>query len=173
MACLYFTLLAVYPIPVRGTLVLNGAMLIGLTKRFRFKAALALIALYALCILVPHAALALGSNAAAHCLKEGPVAAHVHAAEATPHSHAGGGEHHHHDAGAALGHADSGVPHKHSGQDGKGHAGNCCGLFCVSALALEAATALHAPPVTPSTPPGLHEFLAGRGPDRLIRPPIA
>ena len=149
----------------------NGAMLIGLTKRFRFKAAGALIALYALCILAPHAALALGSGAA-HCLTEGPVAGHVHAAQATPHAHAGSSEPHHHDDGAALGHDDSGAPHKHSGQDGKGHAGNCCGLFCVSALALEADTAIHAPPAVSPALSGLYDSLAGRGPDRLIRPPI-
>jgi hypothetical protein len=146
-------------------------MLYGLTKRFRFKAALALIALYALCILAPHAALALGSSVAAHCLTEGPVAAHVHAAEATSHTHAAGSDDHHHDDAAALGDDDRGAPQKHSGQD-KGHAGNCCGLFCVSALALEPDTAIHAPPAASSVLSGLYDSLAGRGPDRLIRPPI-
>jgi hypothetical protein len=147
-------------------------MFLGLTRKFRFRAALAVAALYGLCILAPHAALALGTGVA-HCLTDNPIAAHVHAAAAAPHAHAGGGagHHHHHDDGAAPGHADSGMPHEHSGHDGKGN-GNCCGLFCISAIALDADTALIAPPTASPALSPLDNARADRAPDRLIRPPI-
>jgi len=147
-------------------------MLSRLTRTFRFRAALALAALYALCILAPHAALALG-NGAGHCLTEIPLAAHVHAAAAAPHTHAGGAHHHHHhhDVGAAHDHA-GGVPQDHSGQDRKSSE-NCCGLFCASAIVLETDIVLTAPPAVSPVLASRQEARAGRGPDRLIRPPIA
>jgi hypothetical protein len=148
-------------------------MLSGLTKRFRLKAALVLAALYALCILAPHAAMAFGSGAA-HCLTEDMSAAHVHPAKAEPvsHTHADGVVHTHGDQ-ASHKLADGSTPHKSSDADGKNHSGNCCGLFCVSAIALDADTTLAAPLAHSPHLPGLCEFLTGRGPDRLIRPPIA
>src|SRR4051812_20887985 len=109
-------------------------MLSGLTKRFRLKAALALTVIYALCILAPHAALALG-NGAAHCLTEEMPAAHVHRAQPVSHAHADGTVHTH-GAPAAHRHADTdGAPvHKHPDPDGKNHSGTCCGVFCISAI---------------------------------------
>jgi len=147
-------------------------MLSGLTKRLRLRAALVLVALYALCILAPHAAMAFG-NGAAHCLTEDMSAAHVHRAKAEPvsHTHADGVVHTHGDQ-APHKHADGSAPHKNSDADGKNHGGTCCGLFCVSAIALDADMALAAPLAHSLNLPGLHESLAGRGPDRLIRPPI-
>src|SRR3954462_78833 len=88
----------------------------------RWRAAVALAALYALCVLAPHAALAF-THAAAHCLTEPHGAAHVHApVKPARHVHADDTEHDHH----------GGAPDKPS--DGKSVSGNCCGLFCVSAL---------------------------------------
>jgi hypothetical protein len=147
-------------------------MLTGLSKRLRLRAALVLVAAYALCVLAPHAALAFG--AAAHCLTDEPVAAHVHQVQPVSHTHADGAVHTH-GAPAAHKHADAdGAPaHKHSDPDGKNHGGTCCGLFCVSAIALDVDTTLAVPRAHAATLPGLHEILAGRGPDRLIRPPIA
>ena len=53
-----------------------------LRRRFRVRAALGIAALYAFCVLAPHAALALG-HAGAHCLtEEQSTAAHVHKAKA-------------------------------------------------------------------------------------------
>jgi hypothetical protein len=151
----------------------KDAMLSGLTKRFRLKAALVLVALYALCIFAPHAAMAFG-NGAAHCLTDDMSAAHVHPAKAerVSHTHVDGVAHPHGDQQSHK-HVDGSAPHENSDADGKNHSGTCCGLFCVSAIALDADTALAAPLAHSPNLPGLHESLAGRGPDRLIRPPIA
>jgi len=148
-------------------------MLSALTKRFRLKAALALTVIYALCILAPYAAIAMG-NGAAHCLTADMPAAHVHRAQLVSHTHADGTTHTH-GTPAAHKHADAdGIPpHKHSDPDGKNHSGTCCGLFCISAIALDADIVFAVPLAHAPTLPGLHESLAGRGPDRLIRPPIA
>ena len=142
----------------------------GLTKRFRLRAALGLAALYAFCVLAPHAALALGNNAA-HCLTDDHTAAHVHKAPAatTAHTHADGSLHHH---PARAAHDDAGnLPHKNSDADGKSHSGNCCGLFCFSAITLDPGVTLPAPPAFATEAPGPDDALAGRGPDRLKRPP--
>ena len=143
--------------------IFESAMLSGLNKRFRLKAAVALAALYAFCVLAPHTALALAN--AAHCLTEPHGAAHVHQEQAATKSHV-------HADGMAHAHPDTGTPQKDSDADGKSHSGNCCGLFCVTALAHEPALALFVPPAALLV--GLGEFyqLAGRGPDRINRPPI-
>jgi hypothetical protein len=151
-------------------------------RRRRFAAALALAVIYALCVLAPHAAVALGADP--HCLKDVPVAAHVHAAKAEPHEHAmhqhgdgmrqhGADTVHRHSNGLANGLADSSVP-KQSDTNDKNHAATCCGLFCLTAIALDVAVMLPPPP-----PPvtlaalGRDEAHAGRGPIRINRPPIA
>src|SRR3954468_22207795 len=83
----------------------------------RWHAAVALAALYAFCVLMPHAALAF-SRAAAHCLTDAPVAAHVHHHH-TPatHVHADGRVHTHHAPHTADDPAD---------HDGAKHSGTCC-----------------------------------------------
>jgi hypothetical protein len=155
-------------------------MLSKLTKRLRIKTALALIALYAVCILAPHAAMAF-SALPAHCLADASLTAHVHTAATPAHSHAGNAGHHHdghhhaaaaQDAQAPHDHADGGTPHKHDG--GKGHPStNCCGVFCISAIGCEP-QAISAPlPVVSVSSPVLDEALVGRGPSRINRPPIS
>ena len=138
-------------------------MLSGLNKRLRLKAAVTLAALYAFCIVAPHAALALTHNAA-HCVTETQGAAHMHhEAKAAQHVHADD---------VAHSHPNSGAPQEHSDADGKSYGGNCCGLFCLTALAHEPASALSAPPAALLAGPGEFYRLAGRGPDRINRPPI-
>jgi hypothetical protein len=150
-----------------------------LTRRLRIRTALALVALYAVCILAPHAAMAF-SAPPAHCLTDASLRAHVHGANAPAHTHAGGAGHHRdghdhaapaHDAPAPHDHADAGAPHKH---DGKSHPStNCCGVFCLSAIGCEP-QAISAPaPVVSVSTPALDEALVGRGPGRINRPPIA
>ena len=150
-----------------------------LTRRLRIRAALALVALYAACILGPHAAMAL-SALPAHCLTDTSLTAHVHTGNAPARTHAGNAGHHHdghhhaapaQDAQAPHDHADAGTPHKH---DGKSHPStNCCGVFCVSAMGCEP-QAISAPaPVVSVSTPALDEALVGRGPGRINRPPIA
>jgi hypothetical protein len=148
-------------------------MLSGLTRRLRLKAALGLVALYAFCVLAPHAAVALG-NIAAHCLTEDRVAAHIHnaAAQTTQHAHDGGTVHQHAD-GTMHRHAGEDTANESSDTDRKTHSGNCCGLFCISAIPFEAGVALPAPPAVSTDRPALCDALAGRGPDRINRPPIA
>lgn len=130
-----------------------------MTRRFRFRAALALAVLYVFCILAPHAALAFtGAASAAPCLTETEGLAHVHHAAANTHVHANGTVHEHGDKS------------RHS--DGKAEHGNCCGMFCVTALANDPGVVLVVPEL--GTPPQvvLMDGLPSRGPDRIDRPPI-
>jgi hypothetical protein len=139
-------------------------MLSGLTKRFRLRAAITVAVLYAVCVLAPHAALAfVHGPSALHCLNDqhGMAAHHDHGG--TAHRHADGSVHHHGDHGSNQNHSDS---------DGKDHPANCCGLFCMSALAADDGFSIAAPlPVSSgfATPP---VYAAGRAPDGLYRPPI-
>lgn len=129
------------------------------------RATIAIVVAYAFCVLAPAAALAFVSGPIAlHCLTEqhGITVAHDHGAPA--HVHADGTTHRH---------ADSGIPHKHSDADGKSHSGNCCGLFCMSALAQEPGLTLAVLTFATPSQPSPEIGLAGRGPDRIIRPPIA
>jgi len=155
-------------------------MLSKLTKRLRIKTALALVALYAVCILAPHAAMAF-SALPAHCLTDASLTAHVHTAATPAHSHGGNAGHHHNghqhaagaqDAQAPHVHADGGTPHKHDG--GKSHPStNCCGVFCISAIGCEPQTVFTPTPVVSLSAPALDEALVGRGPSRINRPPIS
>lgn len=135
-------------------------MLSGLTRRFRLRAAITLAALYVVCVVGPAAALAL-AHSAMHCLTEhGP--AHVHgAASAQPHIHANDVSHQHGHGGTA---------HQHSDTD-KAAPGNCCGLFCVTAIAHESGFAPLKPPAIGPATPARADALDGHGPDRIDRPP--
>jgi hypothetical protein len=142
------------------------------TKAFRVKAAIALAALYVLCILAPSAAFALSNNpAVAHCLTEGHVGVHVHADKS--HAHADATAHQHHDQGTAHRHHDGGTSQKPSGDDGKGSVANCCGLFSVVAIPGEPDLMLGPSTHASVLVPAPREALSGRGPDRLYRPPIS
>jgi hypothetical protein len=150
-----------------------------LTRRLRIKTVLALVALYAVCVLAPHAAMAL-SALPAHCLTDAGLTAHVHTANAPARSHAAAGHHHTghdhampaQDAQAPHDHADAGPPHKHD--DGKGHlSANCCGVFCVSAIGCEPQAVTAPAPLVSVNVPLLDEALTGRGPGRINRPPIS
>jgi len=140
-------------------------MLSRLTKAFRSKAAMALALLYALCVLAPPAAFAFSNNPdVAHCLTEDHVAVGIHDHGGKDHVHADGTAHrHHHDGG----------PHKTSGDDGKGQAANCCGLFFTVAIPGNPGLALELLSRASVVLPTLGDALSGRGPDRINRPPIA
>lgn len=136
-----------------------------LTTNLRRRAAILIAVAYAFCVVIPAAALAFGDSPTVfHCLqdKNGMENAAKH-----------GRMSHAHGDGAIQQHAQSSVPDHHSDQDGKADAGNCCGLFCVSALA-------HSPSLTfgvvaPASPsvPEIANGLTGRAPGPLHRPPIA
>jgi hypothetical protein len=137
----------------------------------QWRVAATFVAAYLFCMLAPPLALAFADSAGAlHCL----TARHEHrspvaAAEkvGTPHAHEA---HSHHDAAGQHDHHghDTGAPPA-SGMDA---AANCCGYLCLSAI-----------PVGPVPCVGLQErmaaaealagpSIAGRGPDRIDRPPI-
>lgn len=136
-------------------------MLSRLAKTVRRKAAVTIAVLYALCILAPSAVLALNS-AAAHCLTDSNSLAHVHQDHAKAHVHSDGATDQHH-----THHDDK--PHKHSDAGG----GNCCGLFCSTALPSVANVGFAELPTAAKIDPVRADALTGRAPDRINRPPIA
>jgi hypothetical protein len=140
-------------------------MFSGLTRTFRIRTAIALAAVYALCVLAPAAALAfMHGPAAVHCLNDQHGIATSHAHDGDMHVHADGTTHRHHANGATHGHSDSG---------GTSHPADCCGLFCMAALTTEPAVTLGNPEHFSVVGPALDDDVAGRGPDRINRPPIA
>jgi hypothetical protein len=156
-------------------------MLLRLTRSLRIKAAIAVAALYAFCILLPAAAFGLADGRMAPpCLLDdlAAVAALHHATPAhvpaghyhngTSHDHAGAATHHHHGGWPRAAAPDPQTDPDH----GKNRPGECCGLFPLVGLAggLRAALAPLRP--TSSVIPALTDPLIGREPDRIIRPPI-
>lgn len=136
-----------------------------LTKNFRMRAAILIALVYAFCALAPSAALTLnGSPKAFHCLAElaGMTMPAGHASIA--HDNMQGAPHHH----SAKDVADKNAP-----SHDKAHTASCCGLFCMSALAYEPGIIFTVS--VPSSPalPAAAVGLAGCGPSRLHRPPIA
>jgi hypothetical protein len=131
-------------------------MLSWFSTGMRHRAATALVVLYALCVLAPAAAFAFGdANKAAHCLTDdnhGLGTSHAHSKA------------HGHDEGNAA-------PHSHDGDEQQTTSGQCCGLFCLSALAPSTDLPL-AQPELPVLVPSLNaNGLLGHGPPRLDRPP--
>jgi hypothetical protein len=145
-------------------------MLGRLGRKMRSRAAFAVAALYAFCVLAPATAVALGSGG--HCLTDDRAAAHVHKAKAdvVPHTHTDGTVHHHGGTPSVHDDASTADPHKHSKADDK--SSNCCGLFCISAIAAEPGAMLLAPVSFAAELPPLADALTGREPGRLTRPPI-
>ncbi len=145
-------------------------MLIWLTKRLRFRAAIASAALYAVCVLAPPVGLAFANGAAAaHCLTDDHhAAAHKHAT-GDAHPHAGA---HVHGDGTIHKHADDGTPIPGGEDDAANHPGACCGLFCFAAMTGDLPHIVAQPVHFSSVLPALDDHLAGRGPDRINRPPI-
>ena len=140
-----------------------------LTKRLRLRAALMMAAVYALCVVAPPVALAFTDGAvAAHCLFEDlDGSPHVHSQSAQKRADA-----HTHASGTAHDRIDATAPIK-SGGETQGNVVACCGLFCVPAI-FGNQPALLADHVSNSPIfPAIEDRLAGRGPDRLNRPPKA
>jgi hypothetical protein len=156
-------------------------MLLRLTRLFRVKAAMAVAVLYAFCILLPATAFALSDGRIAPpCLIDDLAVMSVHDHADTDH---GAMAHHHgdgsHDHAAAMAHHHHGdeantVSEPQGDPDhGKSRPGECCGLFPMVALAGALRAPLAPPRLTSSEIPALADALIGRGPDRIIRPPIA
>jgi hypothetical protein len=136
-----------------------------LTRTMRIRAAMLFAFLYGFCVIAPSAALAFSPpDANVHCLMElqGLAAEHDHH-----------GNVHRHADGALHRHANNASPQKHSDADGKAHPDKCCGLFSVTALAVEPGVALSTPAPISVTFAMLEDALGGRGPERINRPPIS
>ena len=131
-------------------------MLTGLTKAVRDWVAMGFIALYALCILAPTAALAFTGSS---CLEHDLAAAHSHAGEA---AHADA--HHHGDEHDHTGAADT-------PSDDHAAGSKCCGMVFCSALTPELATALAPAVLSGRTAFAAMQDFSGVPPDKLIRPP--
>jgi hypothetical protein len=132
-----------------------------LATRLRSYGAITLVALYAVCVIMPP--VASGRDAPSHCLTDHHRG--VSEARLQDGIHVHGSIH----VGAIDNHADNST----KGGDGrlKCHAGACCGLFCCAAITVDSgATVVH--PVHASLLFGaLDERLDGCGPQRLGRPP--
>ena len=133
----------------RGLIAIVG-MLHVLTRKWRWRAAVAFVALYALCLAAPTAVLAFSTQTLpAHCLNDdeyGIGAIHVHE---------DGSSHHHSNTG--------GVDHDQSGK--------CCGLFGSIAITpvVDFIVEQHAP--VSQFAASNAKSLSGRGSDRIDRPP--
>jgi hypothetical protein len=134
-----------------------------LATKFRIKAALAVAVIYTLCALAPSVALAFPGSMAAHCLSQDIAGTSPHEHGVTAHVHADGVTHHHPGVGA----------HKTSGDANKGHGAECCGLFSVVAIPPTAMLIFGSAHLVPVTFSALQEFVYGRGPERINRPPIS
>lgn len=125
-------------------------MLAWLTGKWRLRAGTILCALYAFCVLAPAAALALsGGSLPAHCLSESDL--HI-----------------------ASSHAQHDPADQHTSDRGENehdHAGKCCGLFGVTAIAPDLNfTIMRTQPVSHLASLA-SASLSGRGADRIDRPP--
>jgi hypothetical protein len=129
----------------------------------RKKLATVLVALYALCVVAPHAAMAFSHGSmATHCLTETSAAPHDHKA-VTVQAHV-------HDDGAVHAHGKAQPKQTKDANDQNQAA--CCGLFFMTALATDGNfMPLHdAPAGKVSAVP--QDSLADHPPGRLHRPPI-
>jgi hypothetical protein len=142
------------------------------TKSFRLKAAVAVAALYAFCILLPALAFTLADGGMAPpCLMDDLTALPIHSAAAhhhrgAPDAHAKGATHH-------LASQPEGAKTSGDSDSGKSRPGECCGLFPMAALAGGLRPTPAPSRLTSTVIPVLADALIGRGPDRIIRPPIA
>lgn len=115
--------------------------------------------LYAACILAPQTAIAVG-QAAAHCVGQSE-AGHHHAVDGDAHAHAGDADHHHADT----------APPTSAPPESDGHAGMCCGVFCLTGLAVSPVVAPAVPGDAGRVAADRDRSMDGRGADRIIRPP--
>lgn len=123
-------------------------MLSGISKAARNWVAMSFIALYALCIVAPTAALALS---AVSCLTEhSQPQAHSHTGDASDeHSHSGSSDHH----------------------DDGSNSSKCCGMIFCSALVPDTAVSLAPAALSDRTSPASMRDFTGLPPHKLIRPP--
>ena len=145
-------------------------MLLQITRSMRIRVGRLIALAYLFCVLAPAAALAWGSGPAP-CLDDVLLAdVPAHHQMSAGHMHDGAT----HDHTAMRAHhqsaQDAPAPHHH---DGKGKAGPCCAMMCVSALPADLPGI--AKPLQPvsACAPEIVASLHSAAPPRLYRPPIA
>jgi hypothetical protein len=151
---------------------------------------MALAAIYGFCVLLPAFAFALADGRMVPpCLLEDLAVASVHDHSAHDHGAAPVQTVAHHHEAAAHHHvmatdasADAHMHHHGAASDaappadpdhGKSRPGECCGLFPLMAFADRLPGVLAPSQLTSIVIPLMTDALVGRGPDRIIRPPIA
>ena len=128
-------------------------MLVKFANLWRNRAAAILVALYALCLLAPTAAVAFNdSSQPSHCV----IAANKHQS-----------------LGEVSIHHDDGMDEGKASHDSNDHGvpGKCCGLFCVSAITLSFELVIGPAPQASGTATLTVEDLFGRSSGRIDRPP--
>ncbi len=125
-------------------------MFVWLTRRWRWRTASLLVALYAFCLAAPTAVLAFSDGSVpAHCLTDD------HQEIGSNHVHEDGSSHH----------------HSGTGDDDHGQPAKCCGLFSVSGIAPTIDFAVGQQPLVSHLAPRYAKSLTGCGSDRIDRPP--
>jgi hypothetical protein len=146
-------------------------MLSQLTRSMRIRVGRFIALAYLFCVLAPAASLAWGTGSAP-CFDDALLADLVPIHQAMPASHMHDGASHDH-AGMHAHHQtaaqDTPAPHHH---DGKGKAGPCCAMMCVSALPADLPS--FAKPLQPvsACSPEIVASLHSTPPPLLYRPPI-
>jgi len=147
-------------------------MLLRLTRSIRIRVGRIIALAYLFCVLAPAAALAWGSGPAP-CLDDAILAdlVPVHHQMAADHAH-GDVSHDHAGPHAHLQTAAQDVPAPHH-HEGKGKAGPCCAMMCVSALPADLPSV--AKPLQPisACAPEIVVSLHSAAPSQHYRPPIA
>ncbi len=132
-------------------------MLQTLRRGLGFRVAMALAIFAAICFVMPPAPMAFGHGSdVAHCLSS---------ADSPEHGMQGGAAHHEHGAMPQSNGDHTQLP--------SGKAPGCCGLFCLSALAPNCASALAGPDLPEMRSPRRETRISGRVPELLDRPPIS
>ncbi|ARP98062.1 hypothetical protein CAK95_02420 [Pseudorhodoplanes sinuspersici] len=125
-----------------------------MTKAVRIRAALVLAILFGVCTISPSLALAFADGTATvHCLTDDHHGTAKAQAETKPHNH------------SSLNQVDA-------DQTDDAAPGNCCGVFCLTALSAPHLPAI-GPQINASSPyPPLQDIVTGSHPGRINRPPI-
>ncbi len=159
-------------------------MLCRLTKRSRMRAAFALMAMYALCVVGSPLAVAFaGAMEALPCFTGEHHAGVVEASHADLHFGSGGhadhsgnharssGDRAHHDGMAHHPTGHSAPPNHGDDSQHKQRMGACCGVLCFTAVTNELSAPVRGPPHRSVIVEVLQINLSGRAPDRIDRPP--
>ena len=136
--------------------------MVWLTKVHRWRAAMIVAVVYAICVLTPTAAMAFGdSTHAAHCVAENHDAIGKRSQHGTGEISTAHNAHVH----------DSDINDKHPKSDtGAPSKGDCCGLMCL--FAMPGGTTAEANFVgSPSLLPSVKSSIDGVGPGLLFKPP--